>query len=86
MQSFLVMLTPDQLDGGDTVTVPGLPGLVTHGDSVEEALSNAKEAIELYLPGGTPESLAANGVRSDLLLATVDVRLTAWHHRARMPF
>lgn len=77
MQSFLVMLTPDELDGGYTVTVPGLPGLVTDGDSVEEALSNAKEAIELYLQGETSESLAANGVRSDLLLATVDVRLTA---------
>ncbi len=59
------------------MTVPGLPGLVTDGDTVGEALSNAKEAIELYLQGETPESLAANGVRSDYLLATVDVRLTA---------
>lgn len=77
MQSFLVMLTPDAIDGGYTETAPGLPGLVTDGDTVEEALSNAKEAIERYLQGETPESLAANGVRSGHVLARVDVRPTA---------
>ncbi len=32
-------------DGGYTVTVPALPGCVTQGDTLEEAISNAKEAI-----------------------------------------
>ena len=36
-------------EGGYTVTVPKLPGLVTEGDTFEEAEANIKEAIELYL-------------------------------------
>jgi len=32
-------------DGGYTVTVPALPGCITQGDTIEEAISNAKEAI-----------------------------------------
>ncbi|PNV77760.1 MAG: antitoxin HicB, partial [Thermoproteota archaeon] len=31
------------------VIVPFLPGCITYGDTVEEALKNAKEAIELYI-------------------------------------
>ena len=31
------------------VTVPALPGCITQGDTVEETLAMAKEAIELYL-------------------------------------
>jgi len=36
-------------EGGFTVTVPKLPGLVTEGDTYEEALHNAKDAIKGYL-------------------------------------
>jgi predicted RNase H-like HicB family nuclease len=36
-------------EGGYTVTVPSLPGCVTYGKGVEEAIEMAKEAIELYL-------------------------------------
>ena len=36
-------------EGGYTVIVPSLPGCVTYGDNIEEALSMAKEAILLYL-------------------------------------
>ena len=36
-------------DGGYTVYVPGLPGCISEGDTKEEALTNIKEAIELYL-------------------------------------
>lgn len=36
-------------DGGYTVYVPSLPGCISEGDNKEEALSNIKEAIELYL-------------------------------------
>ncbi len=38
------------------MTVPSLPGCVTYGDSIEEAVEMAKEAIELYL-----ESLRGHG-------------------------
>ena len=43
-------------EGGYTVTVPSLPGCVTFGSSIEEAMARAKEAVEPYL-----ESLVAHG-------------------------
>ena len=36
-------------EGGFTVTVPVLPGCITYGDDVEQAIEMAKEAIELYI-------------------------------------
>ena len=36
-------------EGGYTVYVPSLPGCISEGESKQEALSNIKEAIELYL-------------------------------------
>ena len=38
-----------QNEGGFTVYVPSLPGCVSQGDSVDEALKNIREAIELHL-------------------------------------
>ena len=36
-------------EGGFTVTVPALPGCITYGEDVDEAIVMAKEAIELYI-------------------------------------
>ena len=36
-------------EGGYVVTAPALPGLVTEGDSLEEAREMAKDAIQGYL-------------------------------------
>ena len=36
-------------EGGYTVYVPALPGCISEGENVDEALENIKEAIELYL-------------------------------------
>ena len=36
-------------DGGYVVSVPALPGCVSQGDTRSEALSNIREAIELYV-------------------------------------
>ncbi len=49
MRMYQVVLTPDREDGGYVVTVPSLPGCISEGDTVEEALVNAKEAISVYL-------------------------------------
>lgn len=35
--------------GGFTVTVPALPAIVTEGDTRDDALANATDAIKLYL-------------------------------------
>ena len=50
-----VILLPDP-DGGYTVEVPSLPGCISEGDTVEEALANIREAIELHI-----ESMVAHG-------------------------
>ena len=49
MRQYTVVLTPDPEEGGYTVRVPALPGCNTQGDTREEALANAREAIEGYL-------------------------------------
>ncbi len=36
-------------EGGFTVIVPALPGCITYGEDMDEAVSMAKEAIELYI-------------------------------------
>jgi predicted RNase H-like HicB family nuclease len=36
-------------DGGYVAVVPALPGCVSQGDTREEALSNIREAAELYI-------------------------------------
>ncbi len=53
-----VVLEPDIEDGGFVVHVPALPGCVTQGDTREEALKNAREAIDAYL-----ESVGKDSVR-----------------------
>ena len=43
-----VILEPSE-EGGFTVFVPSLPGCISEGESRDEALSNIKKAIALYL-------------------------------------
>ena len=52
---YTAVFDPDE-KGGYTVTVPALPGLVTEGDTFEEAKAMAEEAIAGYL-----ESLRKHG-------------------------
>ena len=47
-----VILEPSD-EGGYTVYVPSLPGCISEGDNIEDALNNIKEAIELYLQSET---------------------------------
>ncbi len=49
MKRYTVVLTPDAEDGGYVVTVPALPGCVTQGDTLDEAMAMAKDAIELWI-------------------------------------
>jgi len=50
-----ILLTPEE-EGGFSVNVPSLPGCFTQGETIEEAIEMAKEAISLYV-----ESLEAEG-------------------------
>jgi predicted RNase H-like HicB family nuclease len=51
-----IILEPSE-EGGYTVIVPVLPGCISEGDSLDEAMANIREAIELYLePAPVPEN------------------------------
>jgi antitoxin HicB len=38
-----------ETEGGFMVNVPALPGCITQGDTIDDAIAMAKEAIELYI-------------------------------------
>ena len=48
MLKYTVILVPEE-ESGYSVEVPALPGCYTQGETREEAIAMAKEAIELYL-------------------------------------
>lgn len=58
-------------EGGYTAIVPSLPGCVTFGDTIEEAIVMAKEAIELYI-----ESLKEHGEEIPTEERTLEYNLT----------
>ncbi len=60
-------------DGGFHASSPALPGCHSQGDSLDEALQNVREAIEVYL-----ESLTAHNEPlppEDMLFTPVEVSI-----------
>ncbi|MBI4491946.1 MAG: type II toxin-antitoxin system HicB family antitoxin [Chloroflexi bacterium] len=55
-RQYTIVLVPELEAGGYTVLVPALPGCVTHGRTVPEAVERARDAIAVYI-----ESLEAHG-------------------------
>lgn len=53
--NYRILLRKEE-EGGYTVIVPTLPGCITYGETIDEAIEMAKEAIELYI-----ESLIEHG-------------------------
>jgi len=53
---FIVVLDPAE-EGGFNISIPALDGCFTQGESEEESLKNAKEAILCYLEGMEKVSL-----------------------------
>lgn len=47
MLTYTVELKP-QKEGGYTATAPALPGCISEGETVEEALKNIRDAVEGY--------------------------------------
>ena len=46
---YTIILHPEPEKGGYSVTVPMLPGCLTQGETVEECIERAKEAIALHI-------------------------------------
>jgi antitoxin HicB len=76
MPRYSVLLLPDVEAGGYTVEVPSLPGVVTEGDTREEALANAREAISLFLEDMVADGEAIPEERAPPEIAEVEVSIT----------
>lgn len=69
---FNVILEPAE-EGGFNVTIPALDGCFTEGETEQEAMENAKEAIRCYLEG--LEKLNQIKSRPNVILEVVGVAL-----------
>lgn len=73
--TYTVVLERDQDAGGFVATCPALPGVVTEGDTIEETLDMARDAIRGYL-----ESLDLDGLpipeERDPVVSPITVHLT----------
>lgn len=49
MITYTVLLAPDPVSGGYTLTAPALPGCLSRGSTVDECLDNAELVIHRYL-------------------------------------
>jgi antitoxin HicB len=58
---------------GFTVLVPELPGCITEGDDVEQALGNARDAITVHLAGLAADGEAIPEEHEAPILAQVEV-------------
>jgi antitoxin HicB len=74
MATYRIVLIPED-DGGFSVTVPALPGCFTQGDTREEAVAMAKEAIELHLEALRDDGESAPDDRVEVV--TVEVQVPA---------
>jgi len=45
----VILVSPPENEGWWTIECPALPGCISQGETVEAALSNIKEAMELWL-------------------------------------
>jgi len=59
-----IVLVPEA-DGGYSVLVPELPSVATQGETVQEAIAMAKEAIELYIETMEEEGLPIPAVQRE---------------------
>jgi predicted RNase H-like HicB family nuclease len=64
LQMRQVILVPDHEDGGWVAEVPSLPGCISQGETREEALANARDAIATWINGAKQVGL---DVRDDTL-------------------
>ena len=62
--NFTVVAMPDET-GGYVITCPVLPGLVTEGDTSEEAREMAADAIKVYLESLEKDGETLPNVRPD---------------------
>lgn len=73
---YTVVFEPAE-EGGYVVTVPALPGCVTQGETFEEAIEMAKDAIDGYLAVLKDEGQKPPTETEDVIVTKVAVPITS---------
>lgn len=75
MRRYRVVITAEPDGSAWNATVPALPGCRTWGESIEEALAMAQDAIAIYLVGeaDAPPSDAPLDIADHGLVATIEI-------------
>ena len=71
MQEYTIIIHPAE-EGGFWVDVPTLPGCFSQGESIEEAMRNVKEAIDLHIECLKEENEPVP-IENDLIISRVQV-------------
>ena len=70
--TFTILLTPDET-GGYVVTCPALPGVVTQGNTIEEAKAMAVDAIQCHIESMIEDGLSVPEDRTTAAPISVEV-------------
>lgn len=78
-RQYTIFLDPDYDESGYTVTVPALPACITQGQTVEECLERAPEAIEGHLAvlAATGQSIPIERIRPQAITLTAGIPTVA---------
>ncbi len=77
MRRYTILLDRDPEDGSYTVTVPALPGIVTQGRDLEDAISMARDAIRCHVDGLLKDGLPVPEEAEPPQVVTLDVDVAA---------
>lgn len=69
---FKVVLEKES-EGGFSVFVPSLPGCATQGETMKEAITNIREALELYIQSLKEDGLPIPSSDVDIIVRDVEV-------------
>ena len=73
MRKYTILLDRDPEDRSYTVTVPALPGVVTQGRDLEDAIAMAKDAIRCHIEGLLQDGLPVPEEEERPQIITIEV-------------
>ena len=73
MRKYTILLIRDHGDDGFTVLVPELPGCVTEGETIQEALEMARDAITGHVAAMQLHGEEIPEEPADVIVASVEV-------------
>ena len=75
---YTVVLIPDENDGGYVAHVPSLPGLVTQGETIPEALAMAEDAARGYVDVLVQDRQEVPTETPGVVVGSIDVLMPSW--------